>query len=330
MTRKPRAILAALAVTGIALAALGPAADGGVEPPRGTADRRRPRRRQHRRLRVRQPGRARHGDADRQLDPVRGAQRRPELLPVRRRRPRTTSTSTTTATPAPTSPTGGCSTTIDRDDRTRSSTTPARSRRSTTRTCNFRQTYDAGRDRSTASTTDACVNGRAGRRRRDVGHGVDARLRAAARPGGHRRRRRLASRSPARPTTRSSSTCGSSTCSTAATSSEVGQDTLAGYNVNTIALQVPQDGAGARAATPTRNPVDRRLEHDRPAQRQRRRRRPRPDDEFVQVSRLGNPLVNEVVIPLEPEGRVQRDLARTRTPTIRRSSTRSPTPSCPS
>ena len=33
--------------------------------------------------------------------------------------------------------------------------------------------------------------------------------------------------------------------------SEVGQDTLAGYNVNTLALQVPFKDVGAATATPT-------------------------------------------------------------------------------
>ena len=82
-----------------------------------------------------------------------------------------------------------------------------------------------------------------------------------------------------------------------ANAKEVGQDTLAGYNVNSIALQLPKS-ALAIAGNATRNPVigvwsttDRRsaLVADAPGT---------PDGQFVQVSRLGNPLVNEVVIPL--------------------------------
>jgi hypothetical protein len=82
-----------------------------------------------------------------------------------------------------------------------------------------------------------------------------------------------------------------------ANAKEVGQDTLAGYNVNTIALQVPKT-ALAIDGNATRNPVvgiwsttDRRSATvaDAPGT---------PDNSFVQVSRLGNPLVNEVVIPL--------------------------------
>ncbi len=78
--------------------------------------------------------------------------------------------------------------------------------------------------------------------------------------------------------------------------SELGQDTLAGYNVNSIALQVPKSALAINNDA-TRNPVigiwsttDRRsaaVAGDAA-----------PDSAFVQVSRLGNPLVNEVVIPL--------------------------------
>jgi hypothetical protein len=77
--------------------------------------------------------------------------------------------------------------------------------------------------------------------------------------------------------------------------SEVGQDTLAGYNVNTIALQVPFTDV-ALNENPDRNPVigiwsttDRnrvRINGDTTLSNDR-----------VQVSRLGNPLVNEVVVP---------------------------------
>ncbi len=79
--------------------------------------------------------------------------------------------------------------------------------------------------------------------------------------------------------------------------SEVGQDTLAGYNVNSVALQVPK-AALAIAGNATANPVvgiwsttERRsaLVGDAPGT---------PDANFVQVSRLGNPLINEVIIPL--------------------------------
>lgn len=82
---------------------------------------------------------------------------------------------------------------------------------------------------------------------------------------------------------------------------EVGEDTLAGYNVNTIALQVPKAEL-ALNGNDADNPVigvwsttDRIVQTEggsTPADD--------TDDEYnrVQVSRLGNPLVNEVVLPL--------------------------------
>jgi uncharacterized protein DUF4331 len=76
--------------------------------------------------------------------------------------------------------------------------------------------------------------------------------------------------------------------------SEVGQDTLAGYNVNTIALQVPFTDV-ALNADPQRNPV---IGVWSTTERQKVRA---PDGsssgDWVQVSRLGNPLVNEAVVP---------------------------------
>ncbi|MCX4915373.1 DUF4331 domain-containing protein [Streptomyces sp. NBC_00687] len=79
--------------------------------------------------------------------------------------------------------------------------------------------------------------------------------------------------------------------------SERGQDTLAGYNVNSVALQIPKKDLALRGNS-SRNPVigvwsttdrkgvqisDSRTRHDT----------------WRQVSRLGNPLVNEVVVPLK-------------------------------
>lgn len=77
--------------------------------------------------------------------------------------------------------------------------------------------------------------------------------------------------------------------------SEVGQDNLAGYNVNTIALQVPKRDLALRG-NPTRNPVigiwtttSRAGAEVVDAERA---------EGLRQVSRLGMPLVNEVVIPV--------------------------------
>ncbi len=80
--------------------------------------------------------------------------------------------------------------------------------------------------------------------------------------------------------------------------SEVGKDTLAGYNVNSIVLQVPIKDVVLKNE-PERNPVigvwsatERRslLLLPQPAG-------PRVTGPYVQVSRLGNPLVNELVLP---------------------------------
>jgi hypothetical protein len=75
--------------------------------------------------------------------------------------------------------------------------------------------------------------------------------------------------------------------------SEVGDDTLAGFNVSALALQVPKSEL-ARRGNPERNPI---IGVWSTASRQR------PSGEFVQVSRLGMPLVNEVVIPLKDKDR---------------------------
>ncbi|MBI4882695.1 MAG: DUF4331 domain-containing protein [Actinobacteria bacterium] len=77
--------------------------------------------------------------------------------------------------------------------------------------------------------------------------------------------------------------------------SEVGTDTLAGYNVNSVAIQVPNSALainGDAAANPVVgiwSTTERRAATVDGAT---------PDTPFVQVSRLGNPLVNEVVVPL--------------------------------
>jgi hypothetical protein len=75
--------------------------------------------------------------------------------------------------------------------------------------------------------------------------------------------------------------------------SEVGDDTLAGFNVSGLALQVPKADL-ARRGRPGNNPI---IGVWSTADRQR------PNGQFAQVSRLGNPLVNEVVIPLRDKDR---------------------------
>ena len=83
-----------------------------------------------------------------------------------------------------------------------------------------------------------------------------------------------------------------------------GVDTLAGFNVQSIALQLPIDyvlGAGGDPvigmwATSSRSSMTVRSN----------KRDPRNSSSMVQVSRLGMPLVNEVVIPLKDKDRWNR------------------------
>ncbi len=81
--------------------------------------------------------------------------------------------------------------------------------------------------------------------------------------------------------------------------SEVGQDTLRGYNVNSIALQVPKSEL-ALLQDPVRNPVIGVWSSTaRPSVQVVGPNNTRLDSgPLAQVSRLGMPLVNEVVIPV--------------------------------
>ena len=79
--------------------------------------------------------------------------------------------------------------------------------------------------------------------------------------------------------------------------SEVGEDTLAGYNVNSVAIQLPK-AALAIDGDATDNPVVGIWSTtDRRSARAANGTGTGPVD-YSQVSRLGNPLVNEVVMPL--------------------------------
>ncbi|HYX80449.1 MAG TPA: DUF4331 domain-containing protein [Actinomycetota bacterium] len=81
--------------------------------------------------------------------------------------------------------------------------------------------------------------------------------------------------------------------------SETGDDTLSGFNVNALAIQVPPSDL-AKNGNATKNPIvgiwsttsrhSLRVQDEQGNVDQR--------GPFVQVSRLGNPLVNEVVIPV--------------------------------
>jgi hypothetical protein len=74
--------------------------------------------------------------------------------------------------------------------------------------------------------------------------------------------------------------------------SEVGVDTLAGYNVQTVSLQVPKSEV-ANGTVDTNDVIG--VWSDT--------QRMKADGTFAMVSRLGNPLVNEVVIPYHMKDR---------------------------
>ncbi len=76
--------------------------------------------------------------------------------------------------------------------------------------------------------------------------------------------------------------------------SEVGNDTLKGYNVNSIALQVPTDMIAESADQPIVGIWS-------------TTQRKNAKGQFTQVSRLGSPLVNEVVNPLKDKDKFNAD-----------------------
>ena len=79
---------------------------------------------------------------------------------------------------------------------------------------------------------------------------------------------------------------------------ESGHNTLAGYNVNSVVLQVPKS-ALALNGKPDRNPVIGVWSSTEKQNVTLGGGKSTPSGSFVQVSRLGNPLVNEVVIPAQ-------------------------------
>ena len=89
-----------------------------------------------------------------------------------------------------------------------------------------------------------------------------------------------------------------------------GRDDVAGYNVHTIALQVPEtwvtrDGKGVGDAKASNAVVGVWASTERPRESAlaRQAHKAGGSKSSVQVSRLGNPLVNEVVIPLGQKDR---------------------------
>ncbi len=82
-----------------------------------------------------------------------------------------------------------------------------------------------------------------------------------------------------------------------------GQDSLSSFNVNTIALQLPitdltNDGKAVSAADAANAVIGIWAGADRQATTVLSADAPAHSGDFVQVSRLGNPLINEVIIPV--------------------------------
>jgi hypothetical protein len=80
--------------------------------------------------------------------------------------------------------------------------------------------------------------------------------------------------------------------------SEAGVDSLAGFNVHSIALQVPK--AALRASSPI---IGVWATASRPATTTRQPGSETSTGAFVQVSRMGNPLFNELIVPLGQKDR---------------------------
>ena len=218
-----------------------------VQPPRGAADRGRPGRRQHRPLRVRQPRRPDYVTFVANWIPFEEPNGGPNFYPFATDAA-TTSTSTTTATPSRTSASGGPSRTIDKRGEQHVPLQQRPGHLARRREPAVPPDLHAGvvvRRRAVETRiTDAPV---APSR---VGQGVDAGLRQTLRdqaindlPGGWKVFAGQAD-DPFFLDLRVFDLLYGGDLS------EVGQDTLAGYNVNTIALQVPFKRRGAEAATP--------------------------------------------------------------------------------
>ncbi len=79
--------------------------------------------------------------------------------------------------------------------------------------------------------------------------------------------------------------------------SETGQNTLKGYNVNSIALQVPKSALAARGNAEANPVIGIWSTTEKRSMQLSSGKGPKAVGRYVQVSRLGNPLVNEVVIP---------------------------------
>ncbi len=162
-----------------------------------------------------------------------------------------------------------------------------------------------------------------------------ARRRSRSSPGsGPRASTSTSARSSTSATCGRSRTCTRSSGCTPSSEPAAGVNATAQLNVHSIAIQVPiarlLPRRLARRAESDRGSVHRRLDDREPPAR-RRSGTPRAattsrSGPFVQVSRLGNPLFNEVLVPLAQQGLVERAAAVRRQAVRRRAS---PTPSWP-
>jgi len=80
---------------------------------------------------------------------------------------------------------------------------------------------------------------------------------------------------------------------------ESGQNTLAGYNVNSVALQVPKSDVALKGDATSNPVVGVWSTTEKQGLSLSAGNKQTPSGTFAQVSRLGNPLVNEVVIPAQ-------------------------------
>ncbi|MBA3652817.1 MAG: DUF4331 domain-containing protein [Actinobacteria bacterium] len=80
---------------------------------------------------------------------------------------------------------------------------------------------------------------------------------------------------------------------------EAGHDTLSGYNVNTLAVQVPKNDLAVKGDAKNNPVIGVWSTTERKTGSTTAADGAATDNGFVQVSRLGNPLVNEAVVPLK-------------------------------
>ena len=265
-----------------------------VEPPRSAADGGRPADRQHGCLRVREPRSARLRHARQFVDPVRGAGRRPELLPLGRAHELRHQHRNDGGRAADITYRWKFTTHYRNPDTFLYNTGPVTSLNDPD--LNIYQTYDL-LDSPSNSQEPLLNNAKVAPS--NVGdasmpnYNADL-FDAAVTPSADDPSSPAGSGSP---TTRSSSTSACSTSSTEATSRRAGDDTLDGFNVNTFALQVPtKDVSVAPTTGSSVCGARRRVRRMRIAERSDGSQTFSGKD--VQVSRLGMPLVNEVVVPV--------------------------------